>query len=56
MGRWKEDETEFTVNLNHDKRQGCIAIIPKHVIEKLGEPDQVKFIFKGKNEIKVQTD
>ncbi len=43
MGRWKKDETEYTVNLNHDKRRGCIAIIPKPILEKLSQPDQIMF-------------
>ena len=43
MGRWKKDETEFTINLNHDERRGCIAIIPKPIIEKLNNPSKMKF-------------
>ena len=48
MGRWKKDETEYTVNLNHDQRRGCIAIIPKPIVEKLGKPDKIQFVIIGK--------
>ena len=43
MGRWKKNETEYVVNLNHDARRGCIAIIPKPVIEMIGMPDTIMF-------------
>ncbi len=43
MGRWKKDETQYTVRLNHDERRGCIAIIPKPILEELSQPDQITF-------------
>ena len=43
MGRWKKDETEYTVNLNHDERRGCIVIIPKPILDELEYPSQITF-------------
>ena len=48
MGRWKKDETKYTVNPNYDKRRNCIAITPKPIIEKLGMPDRIQFVTNGK--------
>ena len=44
MTRWAKDETRFAVRLNHDGRRGCMAIIPKPVVEMLGSPDSVTFV------------
>ena len=44
MTRWAKGQSEFTVSLNHDTKRGCIAIIPKPVLENLGVPDRLKFV------------
>ena len=43
---------EFTVKLNHDESRGCIAIIPKPIVEQLGKPTGIKFVVDG-NDISV---
>ena len=43
MGRWKKDETEYTVSLNYDERRGCIAIIPKPILNELSQPNHITF-------------
>ncbi len=48
LTRWKKDETEFTVSLNLDESRGAICIVPKPIVEKLGNPDKIKFILSGK--------
>ncbi|MBA4719427.1 MAG: hypothetical protein HRO68_10180 [Nitrosopumilus sp.] len=49
MTRWKKDETEFTVSLNLDETRGAICIVPKPVVEKLGNPKRIKFVIQDKN-------
>ena len=44
MTRWAKEQSEFTVKLNHDARRGCIAIIPKPVLENLGIPERLTFV------------
>ncbi len=48
MTRWKKDETEFTVSLNLDESRGAICIVPKPIVEKLGNPKKIKFVIRGK--------
>jgi len=48
LTRWKKDETEFTVSLNLDESRGAICIVPKPIVEKLGNPDKIKFVIRGK--------
>lgn len=48
MTRWKKDETEFKVSLFIDKSRGSMCIIPKPIVEILGEPEHIKFVLRGK--------
>ena len=50
--RWAKNQMEFTVKLNHDESRGCIAIIPKPIVEQLGKPTGIKFVVDG-NDISV---
>jgi hypothetical protein len=45
MGRWKKDAKEFTVHVNYSDGRGYQSSIPIPVIEKLGNPDCIKYIF-----------
>jgi hypothetical protein len=45
MGRWKKDAKEFTVRVNYSDGRGYQSSIPIPVIEKLGNPDSIKYIF-----------
>ncbi len=47
MTRWKKDETEFTVSLFIDRSRGSMCIVPKPIVDMLGEPDKVTFRIKG---------
>ena len=49
MTRWKKDETEFTVSLFVDKSRGSMCIVPKPIVDMLGEPDSLKFRIKNKD-------
>lgn len=48
MTRWKKNETKFIVSLNQDVSRGAICIIPKPIVDKLGKPDKIRFVFLGK--------
>ena len=56
MTRWAKDQNEFAVSLNHDVRRGCIAIIPKPVLEHLDTPARLKFVIKGQDVVVVSGD
>lgn len=47
MTRWKKDETEFTVSLFVDRSRGSMCIVPKPIVDMLGEPDRVTFRIKN---------
>ncbi len=48
MPKWKKDETEFSVSVSNDGNGSNVCRIPKPVIEKLGNPDRIKFVLSGK--------
>ena len=51
MAKWKKGQKEFSVGLFYDDRRGCMAIIPKPIIEKLGVPGGIKFEIKKNGSI-----
>ena len=53
MSKWKKGQTEFMINLNYDTRRGCIAIIPKPILEALDKPVRIIFAIKKNNKILV---
>ncbi len=53
MGRWKKDQKEFSVALFYDDRRGCMATIPKPILEELGVPNNIKFEIKKNGKITV---
>jgi hypothetical protein len=48
MTRWKKDETEFTVKLTDDGKNGIICRVPKPIRDRLGSPKSIKFLIVGK--------
>ena len=45
MSSWKADATEFVVSVNHNARIGSgISRIPKPLLERLGNPNKIKFV------------
>lgn len=56
MTRWKKDAKEFVVSLNDDGSQSVICRIPKPILEKLGDPKNLKFMIKGKSIVVVGSD
>jgi hypothetical protein len=51
MPKWKKDETEFTVSVTYHKHRGYQSYIPKPIIEKLGNPESLKFRVNEDNEV-----
>ena len=48
MPVWRKDATEFTVSIiRNTKRNTSYSYIPKPVLKRLGNPDGLKFIFRG---------
>jgi hypothetical protein len=45
---WKKGAKEFTVNVNYYDKRGYQSSIPKPVIDKLGNPDTIKFVMADK--------
>ncbi|MGI0090425.1 MAG: hypothetical protein ACREBS_01825 [Nitrososphaerales archaeon] len=54
MPKWKDNATEFTVSVNSHPTRGYQCVIPKPVIEELGEPDKITFSIKGKGKVEVE--
>ena len=49
MGRWKKDAKEFVVGVNYVESRGYSSSIPKPIIEKLGDPNMIKFVVNEDN-------
>jgi len=43
LTRWKKDEKAFEVKLTDDYRGSIYCRVPKPIIEKLGNPEKIKF-------------
>lgn len=49
MPKWKKDATEFVVKVGHHETRGEQIYIPKPVVAILNNPDEIKFVIKGKH-------
>ena len=47
MPKWSKDAKVFEVAINYSDSRGYQTIIPRPVMEKLGESKRVRFIIKG---------
>ena len=55
--RWRKDASEFPVGLHYGKDgQGCMAVIPKPVLERLGEPEGITFSLRRGSIVVVASD
>ena len=44
MTRWSKDALEFPVGLHYGENgRGCMAVIPKPILERLGKPEGITF-------------
>ncbi len=45
----KQDETQFSVKIQYNEKHGSYVVIPKPILEEIGEPENIVFeIKKGK--------
>ena len=57
MGTWRNGATEFTVSvIRNRQRQTNYSYIPKPVLDRLGNPDGLKFVFHGDDILVVRPD
>lgn len=57
MGYWRRDATEFAVSIiRNPRRRTSYSYIPKPVLERLGNPDGLKFVFRGDDILVVRPD
>ena len=57
MTRWSKDASEFPVGLHYDEKgRGCLAVIPKPILEKLGSPEGITFTVKRDSIIVIASD
>ena len=49
MPKWKKDAKEFVVGVNFVENRGYSSSIPKPIIEKLGDPNLIKFVVNEEN-------
>jgi hypothetical protein len=52
--KWKKDAKEFSISVTHHETRGYQAYLPKPIMEKLGNPDKIKFVIKN-NKIEVES-
>ena len=48
MPKWKTGETEFSVSVSNDGNGSNVCRIPKPIMEKMGQPDRIRFVIKDK--------
>ena len=48
MPKWKKDATEFTVSISYHPTRGAQCVVPKPVVDVLGEPKKVTYVVRGK--------
>ena len=48
MPKWSKDAKEFEVNVHYNDAKGTQIRIPKPLLEKMKNPDKVKFVINGK--------
>ena len=53
MGKWKKDAKEFAVGVNYVEDRGYSNSIPKPIMDKLGNPDSLKFIIRDDKTIQL---
>ncbi|MCE2508488.1 MAG: hypothetical protein J4G04_04195 [Nitrosopumilaceae archaeon] len=57
MVTWRKGATEFTVSIiRNPQRHTNYSYIPKPVLERLGNPDVLKFVFRGDDILVVRPD
>ena len=57
MVTWRKGATEFTVSvIRNRQRQTNYSYIPKPVLDRLGNPDGLKFVFRGDDILVVRPD
>ena len=44
MPKWKADATEFSVNITYNTEKGSQIRVPKPILEKIGNPEKLKFV------------
>jgi len=54
LPRWKKDTKEFSVKLTFDGANSKICRVPKPIIDFLGEPENIKFVIRGKGIIVIK--
>ena len=48
MPKWKKDASEFEVGVNFSEGRGAQSSIPKPIWDRLGHPETIKFVLRGK--------
>ena len=48
MPKWSKDAKEFEVNVHYNKEKGSQIRLPKPILDRMENPEKVKFVIKGK--------
>jgi hypothetical protein len=48
LPKWKKDASEFEVGVNFSEGRGAQSSIPKPIWDRLGHPETIKFVLRGK--------
>lgn len=54
MPKWKNNATEFSVNVSYNEEKGSKVNMPIPVLEKLGNPEKVTFVLDDAGKITVE--
>jgi hypothetical protein len=46
--KWSKDAKEFQVKIHYDKEKGSQIRVPKPILDKMDNPDELKFVIDGK--------
>ena len=52
MPKWSKDAKEFEVNVHYNKEKGSQIRLPKPILDKMENPEKVKFVING-NTVKI---
>ena len=54
MPKWKDDAREFSVSVTYNELKGSQIRVPKPILERLGNPEKIKFVIGRNDRIEVE--
>ncbi len=54
MPKWKDGAREFSVSVTYNELKGSQIRVPKPILERLGNPERIKFVIGRNDRIEVE--